>query len=87
MDLLLLLGLIVGAIWLQARAIARWQGIWRWLAAAPLLLVAGDALLIVADTSADPTSHNLWPLELVMFGACGAGFVVVLWLVRSLIRL
>ncbi len=45
-------------------------------------MVAGDILLILVQTSIDPTSHNLWPLELGMIAIFGAGAIAVLWLVR-----
>jgi hypothetical protein len=82
-ELMLIIGLIVlVAIGLQLWAIAAWEGWWRKLAAAPLLVVAGDILLILVQTSIDPTSHNLWPLELGMIAIFGAGAIAVLWLVR-----
>ena len=57
----LALAFIIASGW----ALVRWQGIWRWLAALPLLLVGIVVLRIIVDTSADPTSHNLWPFELL----------------------
>jgi hypothetical protein len=66
----------------QVYAAAVWRGIWRWLAAAPLLLLAGDLLLILVQTSIDPASHNLWPLELAMFALVGLAAVGLLGLVR-----
>jgi hypothetical protein len=57
----LALGFIVAEGW----ALVRWQGIWRWLAGVPLLLVSIVVLRIIVDTSADPTSHNLWPFEVL----------------------
>jgi hypothetical protein len=42
----------------------------RWV---PVALLGGfcaaNACLIVADCSADPTNHNLWPFEFVMIAA------------------
>lgn len=46
-------------------ALVCWPGIWRWLAGLPLLLVSIVVLRIIVDTSADPTSHNLWPFEVL----------------------
>jgi hypothetical protein len=70
----------------QIWAIRVWQGVWRWLAAAPLLLVGADLVLILASTAIDPTSHNLWPLELAMLALIGLPVVGVLWLVRLVAR-
>jgi hypothetical protein len=66
----------------QIWAIRAWQGVWRWLAAAPLLLVGADLVRILVSTAIDPTSHNLWPLELLFIAALGLPVVGVLWLVR-----
>jgi hypothetical protein len=70
----------------QIWAIKAWQGVWRWLAAAPLLLVGADVVLIVVSTAIDPTSHNLWPLELLFISVIGLPVVGVLWLVRLVAR-
>jgi len=35
-----------------------------------------DIILIVRDTSADPTSHNLFPFELIMVTLWGLMFIV-----------
>jgi hypothetical protein len=59
----LLLGIGLAAF--GVRALLRWQGGWRWAALAPLLLVLGVGLNIVLGLRADPTSHNLWPFEVV----------------------
>jgi hypothetical protein len=66
----------------QIWAIRAWQGVWRWLAAAPLVLVGADVALILVSTAIDPTSHNLWPLELLFIAAIGLPVVGLLWLVR-----
>jgi hypothetical protein len=57
----LALGFIVAEGW----ALVRWPGIWRWVAGIPLILVSIVGLRIIVDTSTDPTSHNLWPFELL----------------------
>lgn len=83
---LMAIPLIAGLGWLQYRAIASWQGIWRLLAAAPLAIAAADALWVIAQTSYDPTSHNLWPLEMLFVWVCGLPVVGVLWLARIAIK-
>jgi len=40
----------------------------------------------VVDTARDPTSHNLWPFELLMWGAASVAIVGVLALARRLLR-
>lgn len=85
----LMIFILVAAVVLapQVFAIAAWKGHWRWLAAAPLILLAADLVLILAQTSIDPTSHNLWPLELAMIALIGLPVVGVLWLVRLVARI
>ena len=58
---------------------------------APLLAVAGGFVLAVlgrvtVETSRDPTSHNLWPFEVVIIGgiglvaaALGTGLGMLIW--------
>ena len=45
-----------------------------------------DIVSIVKDTAADPTSHNLWPLEFVIAVLSGAAVVVPAVLVGAAIR-
>jgi hypothetical protein len=73
-------------IGLQLWAITAWRGIWRWLAAGPLLLAGADLVLILVSTAIDPTSHNLWPLELAMILVLGLPLVGILWIVRLVAR-
>lgn len=82
---ILLFAFILGIIWVQWRAVSRWRGIWRWLAAAPLALLGLDVALILVETSIDPTAHNLWPLELLFIGAAGLPVVGALWIARRLV--
>ncbi len=65
-------------------AARRWSGGWRVAALAPLVYMGFVVLRIFFGVLIDPTSHNLWPFELLMAG--GLGFLVVggLWLVRKL---
>ena len=83
MSVVCIVGVIIGV---QIWAIRAWQGVWRWLAAAPLLLAGADLVLILVSVAIDPTSHNLWPPELGMILLIGLPVVGVLWLVRLVAR-
>lgn len=63
----------------------RWRGGWRWAAVPPLALMIFVVLRLAFDTARDPTSHNLWPFEIVMRGALSAGWMLVLLLARKLV--
>jgi hypothetical protein len=70
----------IGLTVVGVRALVRWRGGWRWVALAPLLLVPGVVLNIVLKVRADPTSHNLWPFEVL-------GAIVLAGAVLGLIEL
>lgn len=63
-------------------AVRRWDGGWRLGALVPLAIVGFVIARIVADTSADPTSHNLWPFELLIAGLASLGILGALALAR-----
>jgi hypothetical protein len=65
-------------------AVLRWHGVWRLLALLPAGALAFVIGRIVLDTSVDPTSHNLWPFELVFWGVPALLFLALVWLVRRL---
>jgi hypothetical protein len=83
---LLAIGLIGGLGWLQFRALSSWRGTWRWLAAATLAIPAADLLWIVAQISFDPTSHNLWPLELALVWSATLPIFAGLWLAKLALK-
>ena len=88
MFLLIAFGLPLVYLVVQLRALCRWEGIARklaWLSAlAAVVYVAKFAI----DVSADPTSHNLLPFELILvsliglayLGVCALGRKVAAWL-------
>ena len=78
----ILFGLPAAAIILPIIAIYRWQGWWRVFAAIPLVLIGIDGTRIIVDTASDPTSHNLWPLELLLWTLPGLAVIALLWLLR-----
>jgi hypothetical protein len=82
MELLIAVLVFLAVLAPQVYAVAVWRGNWRWFAAAPLLVLAADILLILVQTSIDPTSHNLWPFELAIIALVGLPTVGLLWLLR-----
>jgi len=62
----------------------RWRGGWRIAAAVPAIMMAFVVLRIVIGVAIDPTSHNLWPFEILMAGAMSAGATGLLMVVRRL---
>jgi hypothetical protein len=54
-------------------AIWRARGLRRLLASLPLLSFLGVGLNILLGVSRDPTSHNLWPFEVLV--TCAAGII------------
>lgn len=83
--LVLVGGLLIGGIALPLRSAMRWRGGWRIAALAPLGLMGFVILRIVIDTAIDPTSHNLWPFEILMFGAVALVIVVALKIARRIL--
>ena len=82
LALLFLLGIPLGYLALQVRTLARWRGVFRALAALPL---AGWLLWMVVfalDVSRDPTSHNLFPFEIVIGAFAASGYLGLLALTR-----
>ena len=78
----LVLALPLAMLALPILAAWKWRGMWRLLALLALAPLAIDIARIVVDTARDPTSHNLFPLELIMWGGAGLFFLAVLWLLR-----
>jgi hypothetical protein len=84
--MLVVLGLLLGGIGAPAWAIWRWRGGWRMAAAIPAVLMAFVVLRIIVDTARDPTSHNLWPFEILMFGVVSLAIMGPLAIARRFAR-
>lgn len=72
--------LVVGLAGIAAPAwgMWRWRGGWRLAAMVPAVMVVFVILRIVIGTAIDPTSHNLWPFEILMVSALSLAVMVVL---------
>jgi hypothetical protein len=79
---MLALGLagLAGPAW----GVWRWQGGWRVAAAVPAAVMAFVVLRILFDTARDPTSHNLWPFEIIMAGLLSAAVMALLGVARKI---
>ena len=84
--MLAMLGLLVGGLAAPAWALWKWRGGWRGAAAVPVAILSFVVLRIVVDTARDPTSHNLWPFELLMWGAASVAVIAVLAIARRLLH-
>lgn len=88
-DMLLFAGFLIGVpVLLVLGFVApilmfrRWRGGWRIAAAVPGIMMVFVVLRIAIGVAIDPTSHNLWPFEILMSGAVSTGAIVVLLVLR-----
>ena len=82
--MLLMLGIGIVGLAGPAWGIWRWRGAWRIAAAVPAMMMAFVVLRLIAETSSDSTSHNLWPFEILMIGALSVAIMVVLLVSRRM---
>ena len=75
---------LIGIAW-PVWGLWRWRGGWRIAAAVPAVVMAFVVLRILAGTAIDPTSHNLWPFEIVMWSGFSCGCMVLLGLAHRLL--
>ncbi|MFL5334835.1 MAG: hypothetical protein ACJ8H8_17000 [Geminicoccaceae bacterium] len=69
-------------VWVQAKLLRRWVGGW-WLAAGlPLLGWAVWTGAFARDIARDPTSHNLFPFEILIGAVAALGYLGCLALLR-----
>lgn len=80
--MLAVLAIGIGGIALPVRAMRRWQGGWRIAAAVPTAWIGLVVVRIVLGTALDPTSHNLWPFEILQAGAVSLVLIGVMTLAR-----
>jgi hypothetical protein len=80
----MLVMLLVGLLGFAAPAwgLWRWRGGWRIAAAVPAAAMAFVVLRIAAGTAVDPTSHNLWPFEVLQAGVLSLVAMLALWIAR-----
>lgn len=76
------LGLLIAGVGVPLWSVWKWRGGWRIAAAMPAAVILFVVLRIVIDTARDPTSHNLWPFEILQFGIIALAIVGGLKLTR-----
>jgi len=84
--MLVVLCLLAAALAWPAWALWRWRDGWRLAAVIPLLMMLVVVLRILINTTRDPTSHNLWPLEILMFGTGSIAIMGLLAVIRRFSR-
>jgi len=65
-------------------ALWRWRGGWRVAAMVPMALMVLVLLRLIIGTTIDPTSHNLWPFEILIVGGLSLLIMVALTLLRKM---
>jgi hypothetical protein len=84
---MLLMGALgVAGVLVPLWSVWKWRGGWRIAAAIPAAVVVFVVLRILIDTARDPTSHNLWPFEVLMVGTGALLCIGVLKLLRRFWR-
>lgn len=68
------------------RIFIKWRGGWRVAAAIPLAVMGFVLLRIAFGVAFDPTSHNLWPFEVLMAALVSLAMVAVLTVMRKIAR-
>jgi ABC-type dipeptide/oligopeptide/nickel transport system permease subunit len=82
--LALISGLFLGFILAEIKTFKAYQRVWRVLALLPALALVIVICSIVIGILRDRTSHNLWPLEIVLWSTGGLVYLGVLHLVRKI---
>ena len=86
-DILVIILLTAAAttnVVLSLVAACRANGAWKLVAALPILSVFAVGLNIFLGTSRDPTSHNLWPLEVLLWSGAGIIFTIAFFVFQRM---
>ncbi len=80
--MLVIVALLVAGIVIPLRSAWKWRGGWKIAAAVPVCVMGFVVLRIIVDTARDPTSHNLWPFEILTTGVIALACIGALKLAR-----
>jgi hypothetical protein len=83
--MLFMLALFIAGIGITLWSMWKWRGGWKIAAAVPVAVITFVALRIVVDTTRDPTSHNLWPFEIIIYGAVAVATIGALKIARRML--
>ena len=83
--MLAMLALLAAGLAWPAWGLWKWRGGWRLASAIPIAVMGFVVLRIVVGTARDPTSHNLWPFEIIMWGAASVIAMAALKLARRFV--
>lgn len=75
---------VLGFAW-PAWGLWRWRGPWRLAAVIPAAIMSFVVLRLIVGTSIDPTSHNLWPFEILQAGVLSLVIMAVLAVARRIV--
>jgi hypothetical protein len=78
--------LFIAGVAVPLWSVWKWRGGWKIAAAVPAAIILFVVARIVIDTARDPTSHNLWPFEILEFGLLGLAIIGALKLARRFLR-
>ena len=72
-------------VFLEVFALKRLEGWWRRIALIPAAALVAIIVFIVGGIIYDPTAHNLWPFEILIWSAGGSAFLGLLFLVKKIV--
>lgn len=84
--MLIILALVLAGLGVPVWSVWTWRGGWKIAAAVPAAVVVFVVMRILVDTARDPTSHNLWPFEILMFGTLALACIGVLKVARRIMN-
>jgi hypothetical protein len=82
--MLLMLGVGIAGLAGPVVALIRWRGGWRLAALVPAALMGFVVLRLLVGVAQDPTSHNLWPFEILIAGCESTGVLLMLFVARRI---
>lgn len=78
--LLVVLGAAGASIYLPIRAMTKWEGLWKWAAALPLIFSIYSLVTIIANP------RNLFPIEIVFNALIALGILGLVFVIRDVLE-